>query len=29
MKAGSQGSHVGVLRLEIDRVEGRRGPKLV
>jgi len=29
MKAGSQGSHVGVLSLAIDRVEGRRGPKLV
>jgi len=29
MKAGSQGSHVAVLSLEIDRVEGRRGPKLV
>ena len=25
MKAGSQGRHVGVLRLKIDRVKGRRG----
>jgi 5'-nucleotidase len=29
MKAGSQGDYVGVLDLAIDRVEGRRGPKLV
>jgi 5'-nucleotidase / UDP-sugar diphosphatase len=29
MKSGSQGRHVGVLDLVIDRVKGRRGPKLV
>ena len=29
MKAGSQGDYVGVLDLAINRVEGRRGPKLV
>jgi 5'-nucleotidase / UDP-sugar diphosphatase len=29
MKAGSQGKYVGVLDLVIDRVKGRRGPKLV
>lgn len=29
MKAGSQGSYVGVLDLAIDRTEGSRGPKLV